>query len=76
MLMGDLTLWLGRNPHIRRRVLCAMKSRPDLFTRFLATHTRRTDSTSLLSAGGTAQSSSPSGFPIFRDTARLPVLAL
>jgi flavin-dependent dehydrogenase len=51
MLMGDLMLWLGRNPRIRRRVVCTMKSRPDLFARFLATHVGTTDSKSLLSAG-------------------------
>jgi menaquinone-9 beta-reductase len=51
MLMGDLMLWLGRKPRIRRRVVCTMKSRPDLFARFLATHVGTTDSKSLLSAG-------------------------
>jgi flavin-dependent dehydrogenase len=51
MLMGDLMLWLGRNPRIRRRVVCAMQSRPDLFARFLATHVGTTDPKSLLSAG-------------------------
>jgi flavin-dependent dehydrogenase len=51
MLMGDLMLWLGRNPRVRRRVLSAMKSRPDLFARFLATHVGMTDPKSLLSAG-------------------------
>jgi len=51
MLMGELMLWLGRNPGIRRRVVGAMKSRPDLFERFLATHVGITDPKSLLSAG-------------------------
>jgi menaquinone-9 beta-reductase len=51
MLMGDLMLWLARNPRIRRRVVGAMKSRPDLFERFLATHVGMTDPKSLLSAG-------------------------
>ena len=51
MLMGDLMLWLGRNPRIRRRAVCAMKSKPDLFARFLATHVGTTDPQSLLSAG-------------------------
>jgi flavin-dependent dehydrogenase len=52
MLMGDLMLWLGRNPRIRRRVVFAMRTRPDLFTRFLATHVgTTTDPKSLLSAG-------------------------
>ncbi len=51
MLMGDLMLWLGRNPRIRRRAVGAMKSRPDLFERFLATHAGMTAPKSLLSAG-------------------------
>jgi flavin-dependent dehydrogenase len=51
MLMGDLMLWLGRHPRIRRRVVLAMKSRPDIFARFLAAHAGTNDTQSLLSAG-------------------------
>ncbi len=51
MLMGDLMLWLGRNPRIRRRVVFAMQSRPDLFARFLTIHVGTADRKSLLSAG-------------------------
>jgi len=38
MLMGELMLWLGRNPGIRSRVICAMQNRPELFARMLAMH--------------------------------------
>jgi flavin-dependent dehydrogenase len=51
MLMGNLMLWLGRNPRIRRRAVCAMKGKPDLFARFLTTHVGTTDPKSLLLAG-------------------------
>jgi menaquinone-9 beta-reductase len=37
-LMGNLMLWLGRNPHTRARVLRAMHDNPELFARLLATH--------------------------------------
>ena len=38
MLMGELMLWLGRNPGIRSRVIRAMQNRPELFARMLAMH--------------------------------------
>jgi flavin-dependent dehydrogenase len=38
MRMGNLMLWLGRNPRIRGRVIRALQSKPDLFARLLATH--------------------------------------
>jgi len=49
--MGDLMLWLGRNPGIRGRAIRALQSRPDLFARFLAAHVGAGDSTGVLSAG-------------------------
>jgi flavin-dependent dehydrogenase len=51
MLLGDLMLWLGRNPGIRGRVIRALQSRPDLFARFLAAHGGAGDATGVLSAG-------------------------
>ncbi len=42
-LMGDLMLWLGRNPRIRARVVRALHSKPDLFARLLATHVGAAD---------------------------------
>jgi menaquinone-9 beta-reductase len=51
MLMGDLMLWLGRNPGIRGRAIRALQRRPDLFARFLAAHVGAGDSTGVLSAG-------------------------
>ncbi len=38
MLMGELMLWLGRNPGIRSRVIRAMQNRPELFARMVALH--------------------------------------
>lgn len=38
MLMGNLLLWLGRNPLIRSRAIRAMQQRPDLFARTVAAH--------------------------------------
>ena len=37
-LMGNLMLWLGRNPRVRARVFRAMHDNPELFARLLATH--------------------------------------
>jgi flavin-dependent dehydrogenase len=51
MWMGDLMLLLGRNPRIRSRVIRALRSKPDLFARLLATHVGETDTTELLWAG-------------------------
>jgi menaquinone-9 beta-reductase len=51
MLMGDLLLWLGRNPRIRSRAIRALQSRPDLFARLLAAHVGAADSAEPLSAG-------------------------
>jgi menaquinone-9 beta-reductase len=51
MLMGGLLLWLGRNPRIRRRVICALQDKPELFSRLLATHAGQGTSRELLSAG-------------------------
>ena len=51
MLLGELMLWLGRNPGIRSRVIRALQSRPDLFARFLAAHGGAGDTTGILSAG-------------------------
>jgi flavin-dependent dehydrogenase len=51
MLMASLMLWLSRNPRIRRRVICALQDRPDLFARLLATHVGHGTSGELLSAG-------------------------
>ncbi len=51
MLMGNLLLWLGRNPRIRSRAIRAMQHRPDLFARILAAHVGAGTSAQLLSAG-------------------------
>jgi flavin-dependent dehydrogenase len=51
MLMGNLMLWLGRNPRIRGRVFRALRSKPDLFARLLATHGGQATSAELLSTG-------------------------
>jgi flavin-dependent dehydrogenase len=50
-LMGNLMLWLGRNPRIRGRVIRALASKPDLFARLLATHVGNGTSVELLSTG-------------------------
>ena len=49
--MGNLMLWLGRNPRIRERVIRAMDSKPDVFARLLATHVGRRGPGELLSVG-------------------------
>lgn len=51
MLMGNLMLWLGRNPRIRARVLRAMHDNPELFARLLATHAGDGNSAQLLATG-------------------------
>jgi len=51
MRIGDLLLWLGRNPLVRSRAIRALQSRPDLFARLLAAHVGAADSSELLSAG-------------------------
>jgi flavin-dependent dehydrogenase len=51
MLIGNLMLWLGRNPRIRRRVIRALEGKPDLFARLLATHVGQGTSRDLLSTG-------------------------
>jgi menaquinone-9 beta-reductase len=50
-LMGDLMLWLGRNPRIRARAIRAMQRTPELFARLLAAHVGEGSSAELLSAG-------------------------
>ncbi len=50
-LMGNLLLWLGRNPRIRTRVICAMQQRPELFARTLSAHVGDATPAQLLSAG-------------------------
>jgi flavin-dependent dehydrogenase len=49
--MGNLMLWLGRNPRIRSRVIRAMESKPEVFARLLATHVGRRSPVELLSTG-------------------------
>jgi flavin-dependent dehydrogenase len=49
MLMGNLMLCLGSNPRIRNRVIRALESKPDLFTRLLAAHVGQGTSAELLS---------------------------
>jgi flavin-dependent dehydrogenase len=49
--MGNLMLWLGRNPRIRSRVIRAMESKPEVFERLLATHVGRRSPVELLSVG-------------------------
>src|ERR1700747_643503 len=51
MLMGNLMLWLGRNPRIRTRVLRAMHDNPELFARLLATHAGDGNSAQLVATG-------------------------
>jgi flavin-dependent dehydrogenase len=51
MLMGNLMVWLGRNPRIRARVLRAMHDNPELFARLLATHVGDGSSAHLLATG-------------------------
>jgi flavin-dependent dehydrogenase len=51
MLMGDLMLWLGRNPGLRDRAIRVLQSRPKLFAHLLAIHVGVGKSTGLLSAG-------------------------
>ncbi len=51
MRMGNLMLWLGRNPRIRSRVVRALQRRPDLFARLLASHVGEGTSAELLSTG-------------------------
>lgn len=51
MLMGNLLLWLGRNPRMRGRVIRALESKPEIFARLLATHVGPGSSVELLSTG-------------------------
>jgi len=51
MLMGNLMVWLGRNPRIRARVLRAMHGNPELFARLLATHVGDGSSAHLVATG-------------------------
>ena len=51
MMMGNLLLWLGRNPCIRSRAIRAMQQRPELFVRMLAAHVGDGTPAQLLSAG-------------------------
>jgi flavin-dependent dehydrogenase len=51
MLMGNLMLWLGRNPRIRARALRAMHNNPELFARLLAAHAGDGSPVHLVSAG-------------------------
>ena len=51
MFMGDLMLWLGRNPRLRSRVVCSLCSNPALFARLLATHVGAADSVDIISTG-------------------------
>ncbi len=51
MRMGNLMLWLGRNPRVRGRVIRALQSKPDLFARLLATHVGQGTPKELLSTG-------------------------
>ena len=51
MLIGNLMLWLGRNPRIRPRVLRAMHDNPELFARLLATHAGDGNSAQLVATG-------------------------
>jgi flavin-dependent dehydrogenase len=51
MLMGNLMLWLGRNPRIRARALHAMHDNPQLFARLLLAHAGDGSPAHLVSAG-------------------------
>jgi flavin-dependent dehydrogenase len=51
VFMGNLMLWLGRNPRLRSRVIRALESKPDLFARMLATHVGQGTPGELLSTG-------------------------
>jgi len=50
-LMGNLMLWLGRNPRIRARALRAMHGNPELFARLLSAHVGDLSPAHLVSAG-------------------------
>jgi len=43
VFMSRLMLWLSRNPRVRRRVVVALKSKPDLFAQMLAIHVGGTE---------------------------------
>ncbi|MGA8102449.1 MAG: NAD(P)/FAD-dependent oxidoreductase [Candidatus Acidiferrales bacterium] len=49
--MGNWMLWLGRNPRVRGRVIRALRSKPDLFARLLATHVGQGTPAELMSTG-------------------------
>jgi flavin-dependent dehydrogenase len=51
MLMGNLMLWLGRNPRIRSRAIRVMQDNPELFAPLLATHTGEETPARLLTTG-------------------------
>ena len=51
MMMGNLLLWLGRNPRIRARAIRAMQRCPELFAGMLAAHVGDATPAELLSAG-------------------------
>jgi menaquinone-9 beta-reductase len=51
MMMGNLLLWLGRNPRIRARAIRAMQRHPELFARTLSAHVGDATPAQLLFAG-------------------------
>ena len=51
MLMGNLMLWLTRNPRLRARVLRTLRKHPQLFARLLATHAGEVTCKQLVSTG-------------------------
>lgn len=51
MIMGELMLWLGRNPRIRARAIRAMQRKPELFAKLLASHVGKGTAGDVLSAG-------------------------
>jgi hypothetical protein len=51
MLMGNLMLWLSRNPRIRSRAIRVMQDNPELFAPLLATHTGAETPARLLATG-------------------------
>lgn len=49
--MGRLMLWLDRNPQVRRRAICALQSKPELFSRTIAIHIGQGAPRDVLSTG-------------------------
>jgi flavin-dependent dehydrogenase len=51
MLMGNLMLWLGRNPRVRSRAIRVLQANPELFAQMVATHTGKGTPAHLVATG-------------------------